>query len=279
MGGGHGLPRASALVGPGGCGTIPPVGSGLSDGNHSNRDRRRLLPKRRILPRAAPLPAAEDQDTESSPVGAAPQADEQTTDLTGRPGTPSTVRRRAKGRGRPRSLLGPESWAVGSGIRPEKEEAFFDDPSDEVETVKVPFVPSTAEYTDPSGATVGVSGLDEHFPPELLADPDAPTEVRSDPFAHRYAPGHSDEIDPFSAIVTPSLDFDPWEVGVFDRETQPLDPSLLPTPPYDRRALWMGAAVVLFAAIAVFALALSAWTLWSYHPAGVAGLPAATQGS
>ncbi|MBW2255733.1 MAG: hypothetical protein JRI25_14180 [Deltaproteobacteria bacterium] len=263
-----------------------------------------------MLPRAtrtdpskprARIAAEDEQITERaavSPVPGVVQEEEQTTDLTGRPGTPSAVRKRVQGRSRSRSLLGPEAYDVGDGIRPqvptggdEKEElelSFEDRPTEvgadpwarferplAAQPDLAEWEDSLAEWEEDLAAWEEPEETPPAMPPPLppvaaaaFAPEASGLDARTDPFGVHLP---ADEVDIIAAAGGSMPDWDGWESSFFERETEPLDPRLIPRPPPRPHSLAAAVAVFSCGLIAVVVLSISAWIALSRegpaHPA------------
>jgi len=244
-----------------------------------------------VLPRATrtdPLRAAkiapeDEQITETTAISPVPGTDgeeEQTTDLTGRPGTPSAVRKRVRGRSRGRSLLGPDAYEVGDGIRPQVPA----EPDDSIALELSPEDRPTEVGADPWGRVERPLAAEPDLPEWVERDlaewedeeetppsapPPVPPEVpsvalaaemvmdgRTDPFGVHLP---ADEVDILAAAGGSMPEWDGWESSFFERETEPLDPEYIPRPPPRPHSLAAAVAVFSCGLIAVIALSISAW--------------------
>lgn len=238
----------------------------------TGRRRRRLLDTNLVLPKATQrtpqplgardLPPEDEQTTEPSRVAPIPPPrvrEDQDTDLTGRPGTPSTVRRRVAARGRgPRSLLGPEAYQVGAGIRPQTTDiTLLLDEADRPTEVGV----------DPEGppATVVAArmSLDEWEGSEQEVTPVTDARADTDPFGIDLP---ADEIDLLARSGASMPEWENPEPSFFERETQPLARGSRPSPAVPPLGIGAAIAVVAFGFVAVIALTISAWIALSQHP-------------
>lgn len=196
-----------------------------------------------------------------APIPPPPVQEDQDTDLTGRPGTPSSVRRRVAARGRgPRSLLGPEAYQVGAGIKPQTTDiTLLLDEADR----------PTELGDDPEEAPASVfaaeMALDEWDAPEVTPVTDA--HGTTDPFGIDLP---ADEIDLLAGAGASLPEWESVERSFFERETQPLTRGSIPRP--SLRPMGIGAAIALvaFGLVAVVALTISAWIALSDPPGSVA---------
>ena len=230
--------------------------------------------------------------------------DEQSTDLTGRPGTPSAVRRRVEARAKgPRSLLGPDAYHVGDGIHPkvtdvaelidlEDRATDHGDPEDilrrlaemraaaglaaapvAAESVVAPAYVApvaTAESRALAAAVLDLPPWDEpEEPNETPAG--APSRTRTDPFGLNLP---TDEVDMMARAGATMPDR--FERSFFERETQPIPRGTAPfyIPQSNTAA---AIAVIAFGLVAVVSLTLSAWiALSTPAPTASAGNPDVT---